>query len=251
MFKERFKELRELKKLTQSQLAKDLHIGRASVSNYELGTRTPDVDILIKIADYFGVSTDYLTGRSEFKSFKEELKHNNTIEKLGIKNDTLLVDKDDREKIISSINLLYNSLTEFFASNASENSISNSRLNGGDIMLGITNSLSSMINKCSTLYKFSAHTYEYENLINNLNILGMVSNNDTNESNSEISQINLKMDPKSLEGVRGSNEKLKEFITNSNIIQLTHVLLGLQNGIILNLSNIQKSYTPKTNITIT
>lgn len=73
MFKERFKELRELKGLTQSQLAKELNIGRTSISNYELGTRTPDIDILVSIANYFNVTTDYLTGISNFKTLEESI----------------------------------------------------------------------------------------------------------------------------------------------------------------------------------
>lgn len=65
MFSERLKKLRKEKGLTQSQLAEELNIARTSNSNYELGTRTPDIDVLITIADYFKVTTDYLTGKSE------------------------------------------------------------------------------------------------------------------------------------------------------------------------------------------
>lgn len=73
MFKERFKKLREEKGLTQSQLANELNIGRASISNYELGTRTPDIDVLIEISKYFNVTTDYLTGISPFKTIDERI----------------------------------------------------------------------------------------------------------------------------------------------------------------------------------
>lgn len=74
-FSERLKKLRESSNLTQLQLAEILNIGRASISNYELGIRMPDIDVLLKIANYFGVSTDYLTGRSDIKnSNSEELK---------------------------------------------------------------------------------------------------------------------------------------------------------------------------------
>jgi transcriptional regulator with XRE-family HTH domain len=71
MFKERFKQLRESKGLTQYQLAEELNLGRASISNYELGTRTPDIDVLVRIANYFNVTTDYLTGISNFKTYKD------------------------------------------------------------------------------------------------------------------------------------------------------------------------------------
>ena len=68
----RLKELREYGQLTQLQLAEHLQIGRASVSNYENGDRVPDADVVIKLADFFRVSTDYLLGRSEFKNSVQE-----------------------------------------------------------------------------------------------------------------------------------------------------------------------------------
>jgi len=68
----RLKELREAKGLTQLQLAEALDIGRVSVSNYENGDRTPDADLIIRFADYFGVSADYLLGISEFKCYGQE-----------------------------------------------------------------------------------------------------------------------------------------------------------------------------------
>lgn len=70
--RKRLRELREAKGLTQLQLAENLEIGRVSVSNYENGDRTPDIDLIIKFADFFDVSTDYLLGRSEFKNFSQE-----------------------------------------------------------------------------------------------------------------------------------------------------------------------------------
>lgn len=240
MFSDILKKLREEKGIKQSDLATFLEISVQNISYYERG-REPNYDTLKKIADYFNVTTDYLTGRSEFKTFEEELQHKNTLKKLGIKNDTLPLTNEDREKIINSINLLYNSLVEFFSSHASENDVSNSQFNGGDSMLGIILSLSSIINKCSTLYRFSAHTYEYRNLMNSLNIPGFVYDDDTDGSD----QINGTIDSKAWENIRTSEEKLKEFAINTSIIQLTNVLLGLQNGIILDLSNIQKSYSPR------
>lgn len=56
--------LRKDRGLTQQQLADSLHISRATYAQYEIGRRTPDYDILHKLADFFEVSTDYLLGRS-------------------------------------------------------------------------------------------------------------------------------------------------------------------------------------------
>ena len=55
----KIKTLRKGKKMTQEQLADALKITRASVSNYELGRRTPHLSELKRIAEYFGVGLDY------------------------------------------------------------------------------------------------------------------------------------------------------------------------------------------------
>lgn len=72
MLNKRLKELREEKLLTQAELAEKLNISRGSVGNYEKDERMPDGEVLVKFADFFGVSTDYLLGRSDFKSFGQE-----------------------------------------------------------------------------------------------------------------------------------------------------------------------------------
>ena len=64
LFPNRLRELRKAKKVNQEQLAEDLDIGRASISNYEIGSRIPDADVVVALADYFCVSTDYLLGRT-------------------------------------------------------------------------------------------------------------------------------------------------------------------------------------------
>jgi len=70
---ERLKILRLEKKISQSKLADDLNISRVSMSYYETGSRCPDVNLLIKFADYFGVSLDYLAGRSDIKSIDTDI----------------------------------------------------------------------------------------------------------------------------------------------------------------------------------
>ncbi|WP_117168841.1 helix-turn-helix domain-containing protein [Paraliobacillus sediminis] len=61
----RLRELRNEKKLTQSELGKIINVSKVSVSGYESGDRTPDTDNLRRLADYFGVTSDYLLGRSD------------------------------------------------------------------------------------------------------------------------------------------------------------------------------------------
>lgn len=63
-FSDRLKELRTSKGLTMEQLGKELDSTKGTISNYENGNKKPSLDMLIKIADYFNVSIDYLVGRS-------------------------------------------------------------------------------------------------------------------------------------------------------------------------------------------
>lgn len=62
MFDETIKALRKNRGLSQVDLAKDLHVTKQCISNWENGNIAPSVDMLIKIARYFSVSTDYLLG---------------------------------------------------------------------------------------------------------------------------------------------------------------------------------------------
>lgn len=65
---ERLKELRKEKGLTQNQVAIYCDITEKAYQNYELMTREPKIENLIKIADLFNVSLDYLTGRTDDKN---------------------------------------------------------------------------------------------------------------------------------------------------------------------------------------
>ena len=54
------RDLREDNDITQSAMAKHLNCSQQVYSNYELGQRDIPTDVLIKIAEFYGVSTDYL-----------------------------------------------------------------------------------------------------------------------------------------------------------------------------------------------
>lgn len=63
MFINRFNELCREKNVTRYKLSTDLQIGNSTIYGWEKGQQ-PTADKLIKLADYFEVSTDYLLGRS-------------------------------------------------------------------------------------------------------------------------------------------------------------------------------------------
>ena len=64
----RMKLLREQHNLSQTDLAKILNISRQSYNFYENEKRDPDTTMLIRIADFFNVSLDYLLGRTNAPS---------------------------------------------------------------------------------------------------------------------------------------------------------------------------------------
>ena len=68
-FPERLRKLREERKPIKSMAVVSELCGleKGTVSRYERGERTPTVDALIALADYYGVSLDYLTGRVKYK----------------------------------------------------------------------------------------------------------------------------------------------------------------------------------------
>lgn len=66
-FSLRIKELREERGLSQAKLARELNVGTGSVGMWESTQEIPPVRKLLVIADYFGVSLDYLVGKSDVK----------------------------------------------------------------------------------------------------------------------------------------------------------------------------------------
>lgn len=110
----RIKLLREEKKIRQDELAKILSISPSAVGMYERDEREPNDEITLKLAEYFGVSTDYLLGKSDIRNseeinideadiaFAQGIKGLNDTNKMIIKNtlEALLAkqEKDDKDK---------------------------------------------------------------------------------------------------------------------------------------------------------
>ena len=64
-FSERIIELRKARNLSQSAVAQAANIVLRTYQRYESGERIPDIEVAIALADFFGVSLDYLCGRCE------------------------------------------------------------------------------------------------------------------------------------------------------------------------------------------
>ena len=62
----RIKELRNEKKLGQNQLAELLDVSNASISYWETGKQIPSAEVISKLAQFFGVSADFILGICEW-----------------------------------------------------------------------------------------------------------------------------------------------------------------------------------------
>jgi transcriptional regulator with XRE-family HTH domain len=65
LFGNRLRALREDRDITTEELANELHITTRALNYYENNMREPSFPLLIQIADYLSVSTDYLLGRTD------------------------------------------------------------------------------------------------------------------------------------------------------------------------------------------
>ncbi len=70
IFSDRLKDLRSKNNLTQKALGELIGLSTRGIQSCEISNCNPSADTLIKVADYFEVSTDYLLGRDEYVSSK-------------------------------------------------------------------------------------------------------------------------------------------------------------------------------------
>lgn len=71
---ERFEELLKEKGITPYKVSQETGVSQPTLSDWKRGASTPKTDKLQKIADYFGVSLDYLTGKSEIQATDDSIK---------------------------------------------------------------------------------------------------------------------------------------------------------------------------------
>ena len=67
----RLKQLRERRGYTQLKVAMDLNMNQNSVSRYESGNREAGYELLVRFADYYNVSIDYILYRTDTPDFKK------------------------------------------------------------------------------------------------------------------------------------------------------------------------------------
>lgn len=104
-FNQRFKELKEESGLTLKKLSEEINISAPNLSYY-MNNREPNYDILVTIAEYFHVTTDYLTGRSNQKDPKAEM----VVDNIKNASEHITKNKNRIQDIDNGIENFYNTL---------------------------------------------------------------------------------------------------------------------------------------------
>lgn len=107
-FGEFLAKLRKERGYYQKEVAAYLNVTIATISNYEKGVHAPDLDTLVKLADFYDVSTDYLLQRTRYKSsiraLNKRLSADYTVSDLV--NTTLQLDKRNINALLDYYELL-------------------------------------------------------------------------------------------------------------------------------------------------
>ena len=109
---DRIKKLREENGLMQQDVSNTLDIEQSTLANYENNRRVPKTDILIKIANYYGVSLDFLVGMTDnrFNSYKGCLKDLNKFlqqSEIIFDGDTYKLTDEDRDLILKALEVAF------------------------------------------------------------------------------------------------------------------------------------------------
>lgn len=103
MIGSQLRELRRNKKLTQAELASCLGVSNGAIGLWELNQREPDCDTLIRIAEFFNVSIDYLLG-NEAKNTITIIGRNGYYKRFTLTEESLQKFKNELEKMDDSNN---------------------------------------------------------------------------------------------------------------------------------------------------
>lgn len=114
IFGDRLRYLRESKELMSKDFAKHMNVEPSTVTNWEKGNRFPKEDVLIALADYFNVSSDYLLGRTDNPNNDVvEVTHNGEEYIFEFKTGKKKVDKDEIQEIINKYESMQDFINDF------------------------------------------------------------------------------------------------------------------------------------------
>ncbi|WP_283590337.1 helix-turn-helix domain-containing protein [Ligilactobacillus saerimneri] len=100
MIGQRIRDLRKQKKMSQSELAKIIGVTQTTITAWETGKAEPSSSAVANLADYFGVTTDYLLGRPEEKKEKDSNSVDLADKKALLTYQGIPLSDEDREIII-------------------------------------------------------------------------------------------------------------------------------------------------------
>ena len=111
MLKDQLKELRESRKLTKKQVADAINVSERAYITYEYGQRDISTDTLQKLADFYGVTTDYLLGREPDTSADAVItaaaqQYGLTSQQKGLLAAYLYMNDTDRENLLGIVKRL-------------------------------------------------------------------------------------------------------------------------------------------------
>lgn len=101
----RLRQLRTEKKVGVEEIAEKLNISTQYYYDLETGRRRLNEDILLQLADFFGVSTDYILGRTEYRLIPESLFVNENFH--SYKAEDLSQDEKDLEELLEIVKYEY------------------------------------------------------------------------------------------------------------------------------------------------
>lgn len=111
---ERLAETRKDCGLKQKEVGRMMHLADSTISNYETDTHLPDLDKLSAMADIYGVSTDYILGRTNIPQNMNVLKVkiHDMITKEDVLNFMEHLSREDCAYLVKTLRLLYNNSME-------------------------------------------------------------------------------------------------------------------------------------------
>lgn len=104
----RLKEIRKECGIKRSSLAKEIGINQSTIANYENETRQAPYEYLIKFAEYFDVSIDYLLGRNDEEKPISDSRHTLTYEERELLEEFKVLDKTAKSRVLEYVALWKN-----------------------------------------------------------------------------------------------------------------------------------------------
>lgn len=100
MIGDRIRELRSARRMSQTELAKAIHVSQQAITKWENGKSEPSSSAIDDIANYFNVSSDYLLGRTSEKTPDKDLSKNQKLVAYSIDPD---ISDEERDAIIEMV----------------------------------------------------------------------------------------------------------------------------------------------------